>query len=295
VVNRRDEYDRETLRRRVYGEATSGDGRRSLVGALFAVSLFLLIGSLSARQVTSPNNAVVLLESGIAVVTDVERLIEDEAPLLRERAEQTDHQVFAIPGYPLAVALDRPELLELSDAELVDLLLSRSAALVYDQGITAFDATGEQRIDRFSSQGLLELAVAQVSETNYNRATIASTIFAISTAGLGVLFVVSSSGWSRLRGLGFATAAGALPGVFMFLFFSWVVGQLGGADPFMEDLREVTRAGLRIPLRNFGIVFAAGAVMAITGVVLGFAEGRLMGGTDVEVAPYPEPLEEESI
>ncbi|HMO54092.1 MAG TPA: hypothetical protein PJ994_06285 [Tepidiformaceae bacterium] len=295
-MNRRDEYDRESLRSRVYGEATAGDGRRSLVGALFAVSLFLLLFSLSARQVTQPSNAVVLLESGIAVVTDVERLIDDEGPALRQRAEQSTDQVFLIPGYPLPVAVDRAELFELDDTELIDILLSRSAAVVYDEGIGAFDATGDQSINRFSSQGVLELAVAQISERNHNRATLASTIFAITTAGLGVLFVAISSGWARLRGLGFATAAGALPGILMFLLFSWIASQLGGDDPFMDDLREITRAGIRIPLRNFGIVFAAGAVIAGAGIALGFAESRMSTGAPREPSPAPEPiLEEESV
>ncbi len=283
MVNRRDEFHREELRERMYGEATSGDGRRSLLGALFAVSLFLLILCLSARQVTEPANATLMLESGIAVLTDIDRLAEDEAPLLRAAAEQSEDQVFLLPGYPLAVAIDRDEL-ELSDAELIDRVLKRSAAIVYVEGIDAFDTTGEQSLNRLSSEGLLEFAVAQVSETTYDRATLGAFVFAITTSALGVLFVVSSNGWGRLRGLGFATAAGALPGIVLFAFFSWVVGQLGGDDVFVSDLREITRAGIRVPFRNFGVVFVAGLTMAAAGMVLSLVEGRVMPARD-----YPEP------
>jgi len=295
VVNRRDEYDRQLLRDRVYGDATSGDGRRSLLGVLFAMSLFLLILSLSARQVTAPANSVLMLESGIAVLTDIERLVEDEAPLLREQADQSPNAVFAIPDYPLPIAVNREELLDLTDAELVDRLLARSAALVYVEGISAFDTTGEQSVNRFSSEGLLEFAVAQASETNYDRATLGSIIFALATAGLGVLFVVTSYGWGRLRGLGFATAAGALPGIGIFGFLSWAANQLGGSDVFMADLREITRAGLRVPLLNFGIVFLAGAVMAAAGIILGFAEGKLSGGTALVFEPAPEAVDEDAL
>ncbi len=295
MVNRRDEYDRQLLRDRVYGDATSGDGRRSLLGVLFAICLFLLILSLSARQVTEPANAVLMLESGIAVLTDIERLIEDEAPLLREQAEQSPDAVFAIPDYPLDIALNREELLDLTDAELVDRLLARSAALVYVEGISAFDTTGQQRVNRFSSEGLLEFAVAQVSETNHDRATLGSIIFALVAAGLGVLFVLTSYGWGRLRGLGFATVAGALPGILIFMFLSWAVGQLGGSDVFMADLREITLAGLRVPLMNFGIVFVAGATMAGAGAILGFAEGKLGGRAELVLEPAPETVDEEAL
>lgn len=293
-MNRPDQYKRELLQERVYGDATHGDGRRSLLGALFAVSLFLLILSLSVRQVTAPSNAMVMLESGIAVLTDVDRLIEDEGPQLRLLAENSRDDVFELPGYPLDVAVDREEL-ELPDAELRDRVLSRSAALVYAEGIDAFDRTGEQRINRLSSEGLLEMAVAQVSETTYDRATLGTIVFGLTTAALGALFVASSHGWGRMRGLGFATAAGALPGVFLFAFFSWAIGQLGGNDGFMEDIREITRWGARAPLRNFGIVFIAGATIAVAGMVLGFAEKRFVRE---QAEPGYEPsaeLEEEAL
>lgn len=289
MVNRRDEFHRDELRERVYGEATSGDGRRSLVGALFAVSLFLLILSLSARQVTEPANATLMLESGIAVLTDIDRLVADEAPLLREQAQQSEAEVFAIPGYPLAIAVDRDEL-ELSDAELIDTVLARSAALVYLEGISAFDTTGEQSLNRLSSEGLLEFAVSRVSQSTHDRASLGAAIFAVSTAGLGILFLITSTGWGRLRGLGFAAAAGALPGLFLFGFFSWVVGQLGGDDVFVADLREITRAGIRVPFRNFGIVFIAGVAMAAAGMALSLAESRLMPARE---EPEPEQYGEE--
>lgn len=289
MVNRRDEFHRDELRERVFGEATSGDGRRSLVGALFAVSLFLLILSLSARQVTAPSNATLMLESGIAVLTDIERLVEDEAPLLRERAAQPEDEVFAIPGYPLAVAVDRDEL-ELSDGELIDTVLARSAALVYVEGMSAFDTTGEQSLDRLSAEGLLEFAVSRVSQSTHDRASLGAAVFAVTTAALGILFLVTSTGWGRLRGLGFATAAGALPGLILFGFFSWVVGQLGGDDVFVADLREITRAGIRVPFRNFGIVFISGVAMAAAGMALSLAESRLM---PIREEPEPEPFVEE--
>ena len=282
MVNRRDEYNREELRERVFGDATSGDGRRSLVGALFAVSLFLLILCLSARQVTEAGNATLMLESGIAVLTDIDRLVEDEGPLLREQAAQSPDEVFAIPGYPLAVFVDREEL-GLPDDELIDRLLARSAALVYVEGIGAFDTTGQQRLNRLSAEGLLEFAVGQVSQDTHDRATFGALIFALSTSALGILFLLTSSGWGRLRGLGFATAAGALPGLFIFGSVYLLVGRLGGDDLFVADLREITHAGIRVPFRNFGIVFLAGAAMAIAGIVLGFAERRLMPATEAAV------------
>lgn len=271
-----DEYDRTSLRDRVYGQATvTHEGRRSLVGSLFAISLFLLLVSLSVRQVTAPGNAAGILQSGIAVVTDVNQLVADDAPRARELARNSGDQVFALPGYPLDIALSRAELLDLDNDQLTALLLQRSAALVYADGLGAFDRTGEQSFNRFSSQGLIELAVSQVSQSTNDRATIASLIFALAAAAFGALLAASAEGWGRLRGLGLATTVGSVPGVLLFGALYWLVGQLGGGDPFESDLREITRSVFEVPLRNFAIVVATGAIMVVGSLVFSFIDRRL--------------------
>lgn len=292
-----DEYDRTSLRDRVYGQATvTSEGRRSLVGSLFAISLFFLLIALSVRQVTAPGNALGVLESGIAVVTDVNQLVADEAPRAREFARNSDDQVFAIPGYPLDITLSRDELLELDDDELTALLLRRSAALVYAEGLAAFDRTGLQSFDRFSSQGLVELAVSQFSQSNHDRATFAALLLALATAGFGTLLVYNAEGWGRLRGLGLATAVGAIPGVLIFGGLYWLVGSLGGGDPFEDDLREITRTVFEVPLRNFGVVVVTGLALIAGAIALSFADRRVSRpwtGTDHSDFPpefdHPSP------
>lgn len=282
-VHPTDEYDRTSLRDRVYGQATvTHEGRRSLVGSLFVISIFLLLVSFSVRQVTAPGNATGVLQSGIAVVTDVNQLVADDAPRARDLARNSDDQVFALPGYPLDIALSRSELLDLDNEQLTGLILERSAALVYADGLRAFDRTGEQSFNRFSSQGLIELAVSQVSQSTYDRATIASLIFALATAAFGALLTASAEGWGRLKGLGLATAVGAVPGVLVFGALYWIVGRLGGGDPFESDFREITRAVFQVPLRNFGIVVVTGAVMVAGSLGFSFLDRRL-----TRAAPEP--------
>ncbi|MCL4241920.1 MAG: hypothetical protein KJ048_11260 [Dehalococcoidia bacterium] len=271
-----DEHDRASLRDRVYGQATAtSEGRRSLLGSLFAVSVFLLVISLSVRQVTAPANVLGALQSGIAVVTDVNQLVADDAPRARELARNSDEQAFALPGYPLDIALSRAELLDLNDQQLTALLLQRSAALVYADGLGAFDRTGEQSFNRFSSQGLIELGVSQVSRSTHDRATFASVLFALTTAGFGALLAATAEGWGRLRGLGLATVVGALPGVLIFGALYWLVGRLGGTDPFESDIRDIAGPVFQVPLRNFIVVAVAGAAMTAGSLPFPLLDRRL--------------------
>lgn len=270
-----DDLDRTSLRDRVYGQATAtSEGRRSLVAALFAISLSLLIIAITVRQVTTPANALPVLQSGIAVVTDVNQLVADDAPRARDLARSSNDEVFTLPGYPLAIALSRSELLDLTDAQLASLLVQRSAALVYADGLSAFDRTGEQSFNRFSSQGLVELAVSQVSRSTHDRATFAAVILALSTAGLGALFAATAEGWGRLRGLGLATAVGSVPGLLLFGALWWLVGRLGGGDPFERDFREIMRSVFQVPLRNYTVVLSTGLAMVAASIVLALTERR---------------------
>lgn len=283
--------DRQSLRERVYGTATGGrDGRRSLLGALFAVSLFFLIAALSARQVTARENAVPLLRAGVAVVTGVDQLIETEAAGWRESATTTDEQTITLPGYPLDVALSREELLRSDNPGLVKLVLDRSAALVYADGLDAFDRTGEQSLDRFSAQGALELAVGQLSQDTHDRAGIATALAALLAAVFGSLFAASSLGWARLRGPGFVAALAAVPALLLFGGAWWVAGRLGGSDPFVSELRDISRAAFEVPVRNAFVLFLAGVAIVATAAVLGRLERNALRtgpapATDEEFAP----------
>ncbi len=279
--------DDESLRARVYGTATGGrDGRRSLLAALLAVSLFLLIAALSARQVTAQENAVPLLRAGVAVVTGVDRLIETDAERWREAAAATDNETITLPGYPLDVAISRDELLRSDNPGLVKLVLDRSAALVYADGLDAFDRTGEQSLDRFSAQGALELAVGQLSQDTHDRAGTVTGVAALLSAVFGALFAASSTGWTRLRGPGLAAALAAVPALLLFGGAWWVAGRLGGSDPFVSELREISRAAFEVPVRNALVLLVAGIAIVLTAVLLSRLERRAF-------EPEPVPAAEE--
>ena len=267
-----------SARERIYSDANaSRDGRKALVSALLAVGVFLLILSLSVGQSTDPAPAQRLIESGIAVTTDVDSVIAENFDALRELARTTNAQVFVIPGYPLEVFLTRDELLTQTPAQIRDLVLSRSAAVVYTQGLDAFDRTGNQSLSRFSWQGLIEFGVSQLSESTNERAGTASLAFALLVAVAAFAALVVNTGWTGVRVLGVATLLGTLPGVLLFALAWFGAGEVGGGDPFVQDLREIVRTVVAVPLRNYVVVAALGAILATSGVLLARIAVRMAG------------------
>ncbi|MEO8539794.1 MAG: hypothetical protein ABI577_08645 [bacterium] len=258
------------MRDRVYGDATrSSEGRRSIVVALLTISVFLLVFSVSCRQITAPEPARNVIEAGLVTLTDLDQMIADDGPELRQAALESQAQAITIPGYPLDIVLTRDEVLKSSDQQLRGLILERSSALLYADGVDAFDRTGDRKIRRLSLQGLLELEVGQLSDSNYSRATFLSVIAILGCAVFGAMTAANGQGWGRMRSLGFAAAAGAVPVILLFLLLKLVVGAVGGSDPFEDALRDVTDATVTVPIRNGIIVLIGGAVIVAAALVLG--------------------------
>lgn len=283
-------YDEPTsVRDRVYGQATlSADGRRSFVAVLLAIAIFSLIISVSCRQVTAPAAGRDILESGIVALTDIDQFIADDGPALRQAALENDDPVLAIPDFPVDLVLAREEVVNSSDEQLRKVLLERSSALVYAEGLDAFDRTGDQSLRRFSLQGILEFGVAQVSQSSHDRATLFAVVSALACALLGAVVAGSASGWDRMRALGIAATAGAVPAVLLFLGLRFVAGALAGEDPFQETISDITQSSLAVPLRNGLIVMAMGAV--VVGASMGLARLERMAKGPAPVTEDDERL-----
>jgi hypothetical protein len=261
------------VRDRVYGRATSSsEGRRSIGVVLLAVSTFLLVISLSCRQATAPGPARNVLEAGIVPLTDIDQFLADNGPSLRQAALESERQELEVPGYPLDIVLTRDEIVSSSDAQLRAIILERSSALLYAEGIQAFDRTGEQSIRRVSVQGVLELGISQVSESTHSRATLLALVALLGCALSGAVVAATGSGWARMRSLGFAAAAGSLPIVITFVLLRLFVGQIGDDDPFVAGYRDITNAALGVPLRNASIVLIAGVALVAGSVILSRVE-----------------------
>lgn len=273
-----DDRHNDAVRDRLYGRATSSsEGRRNFVAVLLAVSIFVLTVSVSCSQATAPGEARNILEAGLVSLTDLDQLLADEGPAIRQAALESDDEHFILPGYPIDIVLTRQEVLSSSDEQLREMILERSSALLYAQGIEVFDETGNQELRRFSIQGMLEYGVGQVSEETHNRATFIAIVAAIACAASAAIVAATGTGWGRMRALGFASIAGAIPVVVAFFMLRLMVGAIGGDDPFIGGYRDITNAALGVPLRNGLIVLAAGVAIVAASIVLGRVE-RMMSG-----------------
>lgn len=287
----RGESARERLHRLERPQPTTSSS--FLYAALLGVAVFLLVGALSVRQVTEPDEARAVLRAGIVTLTDIDLLLAQYGDDLRQLARTTNEDTVAIPGYPLDVRLTRQEALQSTDADLRQMILDRSTEIVYRSGLGSFDRTGDQSLSVFSGEGLLESLIGQLSETTHSRANIASVVLGALVVLLSLLALLRTSGYRRLGTLGAGFLGGALPGVLVFLGLRMLTGA-GGDDAFTSDVREIVRRVIGVPLRNYVIVSLLGAGLAFSAIVLSLLSRRVAA---LQLAPagdsatFEPPLE----
>lgn len=254
-------------------------GRELLLVFLLGASVLFLIAAISARQVTAPSRALNVLRAGIATTTEIDLLLDENLPEMKQSAASRPSETWAVPGFPIDVILTPDEVTELEQPEIRELVLDRSAALVYDQGLDAFDS-GEQSIGLFSAEWLMDLLIGQLSGSNHSRANIAAFFFGALTMIAAVLILLFSGGFSGFRRVGAGVAGGAIVGLILTGLAWLAAGQFGGNDPFMTDLREIIRTVLSVPLRNFLVVTILGVFVFALGSLLSVVARR--SGVDAD-------------
>ncbi|MCK9518807.1 MAG: hypothetical protein M0R74_07275 [Dehalococcoidia bacterium] len=250
-----------------YDQGSSDLGAFGFI-AFLAIALFLLVVSVSCQQATERTEAMDLLEAGVATLTEVDLVVAEHRDELRQLVGATDDPTVPIPGYPLDVQLTRNEALNATDDQLRGIILERSALLVYEDGIDAFDRTGSQSIGTLSSEGLLQTLVGQLSETTNQRAEIATWLFLALTAIAAVAVVIRSHDFRRVRNLGVGILCAAIAGLVLVGGVRFLIGQVGGNDPFVEELRRLIDDLAAVPFRNFVVISVLGVFVVLLAPVL---------------------------
>lgn len=236
--------------------------------ALISIGLFVTVGALALRQVTAPGTATSLLKAGIASTVDIDRYLADELPALRAWAALPGSETTDLPGFPIEVFVTADEVRG-DPAALREMVLSRSAAIVYTEGASAFDRTGNQSIELLSGESVVRVLVDNANATNHSRAGWVAVVAAAVLTLSGALYATPRDGRRRFRSLGGALVIGTVPGILLSGFARVLAGQYGAPDdPYAAEIRDVIRAAVSIPFRDFVICLGAATAVVAVGVAL---------------------------
>ncbi len=272
---------RAQARERVFGRmrSSAGDGRQSMLTVLLAVAIFVGTGAFGFWQASSSTRVQAELQLGIAQLTDIDNYLSEALPDLRKTATAGNDTAFELPGYPLPISVTRTELLDTQDAELREIVLQRSAAVVYVSGLAAFDRTGHQDLGFLTSEWWLDHVVSLLTGSMHDRAELLAVFaFLVAATATTLIFAMRGAG-DGLRAVGFALLAGAVPGVVFMAAGAYWFGRAGGSDPFVRSIAAILEAFFMVPRRDYLIMTTVGAFFAVVGYVLPLVDRALIGRT----------------
>ena len=245
------------------------DGARAAYSMLLGLSVFLLVGALSYWQLTSEPVAHQLISEGVAALTDIDQVLaEREIPIQASADAAAPGELLTIPGYPLDVRFTAEEFEQSSDQEFRDLVLARSADIVYNEGLDAFDQTGAASVGLFSREGLLDSLLGRLSASAHRFAGYASMAVGLLAVLAAVMVVVRSSGFQRVRALGFPIFIGAAAGALLSLALAFLLGRVWSGDPFSDEIDRIVADAIGIGTANYVIATVLGIGIIVLGVLV---------------------------
>jgi len=256
-------------------QARSGRGSRiALLTGTIAVATFLLVGSFSAYQVSERSRATLLIERGIASVTDVDTYLSETLPGVREQALADDADLVALPGYPIDIRLSADELATAPDDSIRQLVLRRSAAQVYERGLQAFASEGGQSLGFLTIENTADAMLSLVREPAHSRSGVATVVLLLIVAVSAVVVAASDFRPGVLRTIGGAMFGASLTGLALSAGVMFLVGRTGGDDPFNGEVADIIQSAFDVGRRNFLVASAFSGLLFGAGAVLAFLERR---------------------
>lgn len=252
--------------------------RALLVGGL-ALSVGLLILAVSMRQVSQRGNAIPLLEASVESLTDPDRLAAAQLDSIRARGNSNPEDGVEVRGFPLDVRLTPEEAKTLDAPAIADLLVRRGGAMLYADGMEAFDQTDNQEANLFSAQGIVRRIGDRLTADAHDNANTLSLVFLATTGALAVAVALAYREDRRLRAVGVGVLLGGFVGLLVSLGVDFLADRAGSNDPFVSDVRAIARDAIAVPRRNFLIVSFLGFALTVASIGL-----RLLPGLSAQDA-----------
>ncbi len=254
------------------GSRQPGEQRRRakwLLGGLLILDLTLLLVVLALANVTAEGPAKRTLAQSVAILTEVDALLDANYDSLREEAAASN-VILTLAAFPIDVPFTSEEVLASDRDSFRELLLARAADRVHEDGVATFRADRDADIRLISTEGTLRAAMDFLRPAPHRAATTLVYVFAAGAAALGLGLVLATRGYGRMLALGLSVLLAATPVLItaVGVRFAFRLAADGVDDYLAQQIFELSQELAWAPIRN-GIIFCAGGgILLVAGAVL---------------------------
>ena len=244
---------------------------RWAVGFAFLLSTTALLISLQLFQVTAEGASKRTLRRAVAALTEIDPLVDRNYATLQQRAiTASPDETVRLPDYPLDIPLGKEEVLNGSKDEVRNLLLDRSADLMYREGTGPLRTVNgrTQDVGMFSVGGITDDGLGFLTSRHHDILGVLTFALAVLSLILGVSLAFLCRGFGRLASVGgvvlMTSVPLALAGIGTRLYMRHASG--GDTEYIQREFLSIGQGLAWIPIRD-GIAFTVlGAVFLALGV-----------------------------
>ncbi len=238
--------------------------------ALF-LALSAMLASLTLFQMTSEGAAKKTLRRSVAALTEIDPLIDRQYDDLQQRATASaPGSTLQLTDFPIDVLISRDQALASSKPQLRELLLSRSADVMYSNGsgVLLSSASSKSGVGRFSAAGITEHGLGFLRRRNHDILGVLTFVLAAISAALAVTLAVLCRGFGRLGSVGGVVLMAAMPlfAIGIGARFYMRIAADDNTEFIQREFLEIGQALAWVPIRNGAAFSVLGGVFVLLGI-----------------------------
>lgn len=257
------------------------------LGVLLVLACFALFSALSLMQLTSRGPAERLLRRSVASLTEIDSYVDRRYEDFHQEATEQRPDPVVLNDFPVRMEFDRAEARTMSRDDLRSALLDRSAALIYDRGMSVFGQSAGEESSTFSTSGAVRRSLDFLRDDNFQVLRVLTFSLALASGILAVGLTLTGRGYGRLVGVGAAISAAAVPFLIGAVALRYTLRTAaGGQNEFLSnELLNIGAEAAWVAIRN-GMAFAGlGVVFLVAGIRLAqWADARAASGRQLSAS-----------
>ncbi len=243
---------------------------RWAVALLLFAALCATFTALVLFQATSEGTAKRSLRRAVAALSEVDVLVDRNYQSLQDQASNAaPGDRFQLPDFPIDVPLTRDDVRGASKAQLRDLVLDRSADIMYSDGTAPLRATPGAGIGvgPFTAGGITDRGLGFLTRGHHDILRVLTLVLAGISGLLCVALAALCRGFARLTSVGTVVLAASLPmlavGAGTRLYVRFASGSQ--TEYLQREFLAISRGLAWIPIRDGLSCAALGAIVLAVG------------------------------
>jgi hypothetical protein len=237
---------------------------------LLLITLTATLVALALFQATSEGASKRSLRRAVAALSEIDVLLDRNYDALHSKASGgTSNETYRLADFPIDVELTREEVLGSSRAQLRDLLLDRSADIMYREGTAPLRNAPGTGVDvgPFTAGGITDRWLGFLTRGHHAMLRVITLVLAGVSGLLCLALAALFRGFARLAGVGAMALVASLPllaaGATIRLYVHFVSGSQ--TEYLQREFLAIGRGLAWIPIRDGLAVAALGALAVVVG------------------------------